>query len=238
MPKSKRDKKISLTKTDKKGQALKQKIIEDIRSCVEKYKSVYVFSCNNMRNELMQGVREEWKPGSRFFFGKNRVIAVGLGRSEEEEIETDLHKISKVLKGQCGLLFTNCKKKEVAEWFENYAVEDYARSGCVATKTIELKEGPLKQFAHSREPYLRKLGMPTKLDKGVVTLIKDYTVCKERDILTPEQATILQYLDHRLATFRFILKAKWTKGKGFEKLIDDEEEQNNEDEQKMEDDIE
>ena len=109
MPKSKRDKKseyfrlivapffnlivVSLTKTDKKGLALKQKIVEDVRNCVEKYSSIYVFTFSNMRNELMKDVREQWKP-SRFFFGKNKVIGVGLGRNKEEEVGDDLHKVS------------------------------------------------------------------------------------------------------------------------------------------------
>lgn len=71
------------------------------------------------------------------------------------------------LKGPNGLLFTDCSKKEVVEWFESFAVEDYARSGFKATTTVNLTAGPLKQFPHSIEPYLRtKLGMPTKLEKG------------------------------------------------------------------------
>lgn len=70
------------------------------------------------------------------------------------------------MKGQCGLLFTDCKKQEVTEWFESFTYEDFARSGFKVDQTIELKEGPLKQFAHSIEPYLRQLGMPTKLERG------------------------------------------------------------------------
>ncbi|XP_028137795.1 mRNA turnover protein 4 homolog [Diabrotica virgifera virgifera] len=239
MPKSKRDKKISLTKTDKKGLALKQKIVEDVRESVGKFKSVYVFTYKNMRNETMKAVRQEWKP-SKFFFGKNKVISIGLGRTPEEEVEDDLHKLCQVLKGQCGLLFTDCTKKEVKEWFESYFVEEYARSGFKAKTTIKLDAGPLKQFSHAIEPYLRQLGMPTKLDKGVVTLIKDFEVCKPGSVLTPEQAKILELLDHRIATFKLILKAKWTRGKGFEQFKvededEDESEEQNEDEQ-MEDD--
>lgn len=71
---------------------LKQKIVEDVRNCVEKYSSIYVFSYKNMRTEKMQDLRREWKP-SKFFFGKNKVIGVALGRTPEEEIQDDLHKV-------------------------------------------------------------------------------------------------------------------------------------------------
>lgn len=63
---------------------------------------------------------------------------------------------------------------------------------------------------------------------GVVTLIKDYEVCKEGSILTPEQAKILELLEHKLATFKLILKAKWTKGEGFETISSGGEEDNEE----------
>ncbi|XP_031356792.1 mRNA turnover protein 4 homolog [Photinus pyralis] len=224
MPKSKRDKKVSLTKTNKKGLVLKQKIVEDVRNCVETFSSIYVFTYKNMRTDKMQNLRQEWKP-SRFFFGKNKIIAIGLGRTPEEEADEDLHKLSKCLKGQCGLLFTNSPKDEVMEWFGRYEVEDYARTGFKTTTKVKLEEGPMKQFAHSLEPYLRQLGLPTKLEKGVVTLIKDYEVCKEGSVLTPEQAKILELLDYRLAKFKFALKGCWIKGEGFEVISRAEEDQ-------------
>lgn len=71
---------------------------------------------------------------------------------------------------------------------------EYARSGFVTPETVELSEGPLPQFQHSMEPQLRQLGMPTALQKGVITLIKPYKVCQKGDILTPEQAQILVYI--------------------------------------------
>lgn len=165
MPKSKRDKKISLTKTNKKGLALKQKIIEDLRTCISKYESVYVFEYGSIRNKILKDIRDSWKP-SRFFFGKTKVMCVGLGKNKEDEVEEDLHRLSKIVKGQCALLFTNCTRQEVVDWFESFEVKDYCRSGSIATSAVTLQKGPLKQFPHNMEPYLRQLGLPTKLDKG------------------------------------------------------------------------
>lgn len=58
----------------------------------------------------------------------------------------------------------------------------------------------------------------------MVTLIKDYEVCKEGGILTPEQAKILELLEYRLATFKLILRAKWSKGEGFEVIAQHDQE--------------
>jgi len=77
------------------------------------------------------------------------------------------------------------------KWAEEYEELEYARSGFTTPESIELPEGPLQQFQHSMEPQLRQLGMPTSLQKGVITLIRPYTVCQKDDVLTPEQAQIL-----------------------------------------------
>jgi len=76
-------------------------------------------------------------------------------------------------------------------WFAQYGEADYARSGNPATETVSIPEGPQAQFSHTMEPQLRKLGLPTVLKRGIVTLERDYLVCTARDVLTPEQARVL-----------------------------------------------
>ncbi|KAG5325103.1 MRT4 protein, partial [Pseudoatta argentina] len=116
MPKSKRDKKISLTKTDRKGLVLKERIIEDVKKCVEEYNCIFLISIQNTRNTKLLDLRSEWKD-SKLFFGKLRIIALGLGKSKETEVAEGIHKLANAMKnhsmrGQCGLLFTNRPKKQ------------------------------------------------------------------------------------------------------------------------------
>lgn len=46
-----------------------------------------------MRNNLLKDLRQEWKRNSRFIFGKNRIMQIGLGRTKAEEVETGIHKV-------------------------------------------------------------------------------------------------------------------------------------------------
>ncbi|KAJ0182625.1 hypothetical protein K1T71_001994 [Dendrolimus kikuchii] len=230
MPKSKRDKKVSLTKTNKKGLLLKQKTIEDVRNSLNKYEHIFVFTVDNMRNTKLKDLRNEWKD-SRFFFGKNKVMAIALGKSKTDEVEDQLNLLSKRIKGQCGLLMTNRDVPDVLKFFKEYSEPDYARSGFVATRDVVLQQGPLEDFSHTIEPHLRKLGLPTSLERGVIHLIKEYQVCKKGNVLSPEQASILKLLGIQIAKFKVIIKCHWTKGKGFQKDVevsDDDEEVENE----------
>lgn len=200
-----------MTKTNKKGLQNKQKVIEDIMAQAEKFPNIFVFSVDNMRNHTLKHIRSEWKD-SRFFFGKNAIMRIGL---KQAEIDEDL---CEKVEGQRGLLFTTHDKETVVDWFKEYSAEEFARSGFKATQTVVLPEGPLPDFSHAIEPHLRKLGMPTKLERGIVTLSNDYTVCEKGQTLTPEQAKILKLVGRQLATFRVNVECCYTKEDGFENI--------------------
>ncbi|XP_018413668.1 PREDICTED: mRNA turnover protein 4 homolog [Nanorana parkeri] len=218
MPKSKRDKKVSLTKTTKKGLQVKQNLIEELRKCVDTYKYLFVLSVGNMRNNKLKDVRNAWKH-SRLFFGKNKVMVVALGRGPSDEYKDNLHQLSKCLRGEVGLLCTNRTQEEVKDLFNEFKEIDFARAGNKATYSVVLDAGPLEQFTHSMEPQLRQLGLPTALKKGVVTLLSDYEMCKDGDTLTPEQARLLKLFGYQMAEFKVTLKSMWSSETGeFQKL--------------------
>ncbi|NWR66485.1 MRT4 protein, partial [Bucorvus abyssinicus] len=247
---------VSLTRTPRKGLEAKQALIAEVsvarpgparcllpppprsrltaalqlRRCVDTYKYIFVFSVANMRNNKLKDVRNAWKH-SRIFFGKNKVMMVALGREPSSEYKENLHKVSKHLRGEVGLLFTNRTKEEVDEWFSKFREVDFARAGNKATYTVSLDTGPLEQFPHSMEPQLRQLGLPTALKKGVVTLLSDYEVCKEGDVLTPEQARVLKLFGYEMAEFKVTIKFLWNSETGdFQKLVGDTAEEEEEEE--------
>ncbi|XP_058110330.1 uncharacterized protein LOC131253388 [Magnolia sinica] len=210
MPKSKRNRPVTLSKTKKKGREHKESIVNCIRQALEDYSTVYVFSFENMRNLKFKEFREQLKSSSRFFLGSNKVMQISLGRSVADEVKPGVHKVSKLLRGDAGLCFTNLPKEEVERLFEGYEEHDFARTGSVATEKVELKEGPLEQFTHEMEPFLRKQGMPVRLNKGIVELVSDFVVCEEGKPLSPESARILRLLGEKMATFRLHLICRWS----------------------------
>uniref|UniRef100_A0A915DNE4 Ribosome assembly factor mrt4 n=1 Tax=Ditylenchus dipsaci TaxID=166011 RepID=A0A915DNE4_9BILA len=219
MPSSKRDKVVSLTKVKKKTKEGKLSLIEEIRKSVTDYANLFVFSMENLRGTKFVQIRQKFKATSRFFFGKNNLVSVALGRSDEDEVEKDLHKVSQMLKGECGLLFSNEKIKDIKKYFKEFSEVDFSRAGTKVDRTVELPEGPLKGIAGSMEPLLRKLGLPTKLEQGHVELLKNYVVCNAGDVLTPDQAAILKIFDIKTVNFKVVLKAQWSKSKGFKEII-------------------
>jgi mRNA turnover protein 4 len=112
--------------------------------------------------------------------GSNKMLQVALGKTPADEYRTNLHLLSERLRGHVGLFFTSLPREEVDRAFAGFEHDDYARAGTAAAHEFKLTAGPLSgphgPMAHTLEPQLRKHGLPTRLNKGVVELLADHTV--------------------------------------------------------------
>ena len=246
MPRSKRAKVVHLSKLDKKGKELKQKTYQNIQECAGQYQHIFVFSIDNMRNNLLKDVRAELSDcryakssqnlglanPHRLFFGKTKVMAKALGSSDATEPAGNTHLLSKYLYGAVGLIFTNREPAEILSYFDNYRPLDFARAGTVASRTFTIPAGVIYSrggeiaveedvpLAHTIEPTLRKLGVPTRLVKGRVELESDYEVCKEGATLGSAQTTLLKMFGVATAEFRVDIRAYWTNRDGTGKVVE------------------
>lgn len=212
MPKSKRAQTISLTKTQKKGRARKESIVDEVRQAADSFTSCYVFTAENMRNAALKEVRQRLS-SSRIFFGRTKLLSAALGRTPAEEHRDALSEVSQRLLGcEAGLIFTNESDERVHAVLDETQVAEFARSGAEATEDVELPEGPMANFPHNMEPYLRKLGLPTRLVNGVVTLATSHSVCSAGQTLDSDQAKLLQLLGIKMAVFKLSLRCRWSNG--------------------------
>ena len=91
-------------------------------------------------------------------------------------------------------------------------------------------EGPHGgKLEHTLEPTLRKNGMPTKLNKGIIELIADFTLCERGESLSPAQAALLRIFGYKFAKFQMGLLCRWHEDE-FEEYEQDSEEEDSGDE--------
>ena len=258
MPRSKRDRVVSLTQARKKDRAWKEGVVAQTRAAVDAFGRAYVFRARNMRNDKFKSLREAARGRkSRFCMGATRVLRVALAQSgdgdggedddegEEEggdggddgdddeaikgggdkgggggEYRRGLAALAEHLRGDVGLFFTDLPHSEVLELFASAEADDFARAGSRAREAFELAAGPRVHqetglpLAHTLEPSLRAAGLPTKLDRGVVTLLADTVVCRAGDRLSPGQAQLLRTFGQKQARFSLRPLASWDKRTG------------------------
>lgn len=149
-------------------------------------------------------------------------MAKALGDTPETSHLDGTHKLSPYLSGNVGLLFTNRNPETIIEHFNLFSTTDFARAGTIATRSFTIPAGTVMSrggeidadedvdMAHSIEPELRKLGMPTSLVKGKITLQNEYDVCKEGKTLDSRQTRLLKLFGVATAEFKIKLIAYWS----------------------------
>ena len=146
-------------------------------------------------------------------------MAKALGTSPESEYQPSTHLLSKYLAGNVGLLFTNREPASIEKYFGNFAKTDFARAGTAASRGFTIPAGTVYSMggeiaedadvpmSHSLEPELRKLNVPTTLNKGKITLESPYSVCNEGDVLDSRQTRLLKLFGVATADFTIQLLA-------------------------------
>jgi len=215
MPKSKRAKIVNLTKTEKKGRKRKIGLLKKIQAAVEQFVYVYVIFPHNVRNIALKEFRQKLG-SSRLFMGKNKVLQKALGTSPETELHRNLSKLSEKLIGYTGLLFTNEKRENIMKVVNACGSPQYARAGFLSTETIIFPKGsflmPRGGTPQGQAGILRSVGVPLSYTHGQVELLGDYTVCKEGDIFTADQAKLVSLMGKKMAWFKVELICCWHDG--------------------------
>jgi len=215
MPRSKRERVVHTSVVKKKGRELKDKVHGAVRREVDAHARCFVVTWRNQNNVAQKELREVLKAGGHTLsLSKNAVVGVALGKGKSDEYKKGLSAVASQLKGTRGLVFSNAATEEVVELLEGYAHASCARQGFRATETVMVPAGPLPQFDFSMEQQLRKLGLPTRLNKSVVELMADHVVCVKGSPLTADQGRILKLLDQRMAVFRIKVLGVWDKASG------------------------
>lgn len=167
-------------------------------------------------------------------------VALGLTPASEPYPHTSL--LTPYLRGSVGLLFSPRPLPAILSYFSTFLPLDYARAGSTASRTFVLPAGTLYSrggelpeeddvpLAHSVEPNLRKLGLPTRLVKGRVVLDGEYVVCREGEVLGSGQTALLKMFGVAMAEFRVGVEAYWERetgevtvvGEGAEREVDGE----------------
>ncbi|KAM3141549.1 hypothetical protein pb186bvf_006413 [Paramecium bursaria] len=214
MPSSRRVKKVSLTKATKKTSEHKQNLVENVKKGLKQYKTAIVFEYRNLTNNPLKQMREDLKPNSKIFIGKNKVMQVALGKDEEKQAGKNTYLLSQHLKGQTGLLLTNQDVDKLQAYLSQFDSQEFAQPGLISPETIILKSGleTFSKFQHTMDPYLRQLGLNTKLMNQQIVLNEDFKVCEAGKPISVEQGKILRLLNIKLGkleiTPKFMLNLK------------------------------
>ena len=160
-------------------------------------------------------------------------MAVALGLTSATEPFPGTSLLTPSLHGNVGLIFSPRPPPEMQSYVVSFNPSDFARAGTTASRTFSIPPGVVYSraaeipeeedvpIAHSVEPTLRKLGVPTKLVKGKVVLesTEPFVVCTEGEKLGSGQTSLLKMFGVSMAEFKVDLEAWWERDTGEATLL-------------------
>jgi mRNA turnover protein 4 len=156
-------------------------------------------------------IRGSLRNKGSFYFGPTKILKNCLRKNETQK--KCLNMVLHLIKGKTACFFTSLNLIEINEIFLTCEFKGFLKTGDQATSSFELTCGstltPTGNLPHTLEPQLRKCGLPSRLNSGVIEILRDYVINKKSEKLTPEQATLLKLLGEKQGTFRISPIAVW-----------------------------
>ncbi|KAL3126949.1 L10-like protein [Cryptosporidium hominis] len=194
MAKSKRVKKVLMTKDLKKKRKDKSEIIENVHEYIGKFKFIYIVKLKNQRNAALKQLRVRLEPG-KLLVGKNKLLQVAFGADSDSESAKNAHKISSFLRGERGLIFTDLAPSNLNKVLEESSTMEFGREGSLSDITCVVEPNTeLECLYKNAEFYMRKQFPQLKptlfgSDQGKVI------ICEKGNPLNKYQYLLLKHLE-------------------------------------------
>ena len=199
MPKAKRSKVVSLTKTSKQTKAVKDKLMLKLEANTQRYERLVFLEIENLTNEVQTQLRSNIS--GEFVFGKKSVLAKYFEvEGEKDENFTKAAEFLKNVDSQICVLFTNDNIEKIRAQVQNADATVFAQPGTKSLATVELQPGN-EVFDHistSNATYIRNLGVFVTVEKGKLMLGESVLAAQKNEPLTVNQSKLLRVLGIKL----------------------------------------
>lgn len=168
---------------------------------VKAHKKILIFNADNVGAYQMQKVRMALRGVATMIMGKNTLIRKAF-RDNMEDIPA-LKELLPHVRGNVGFVFTNEDVGEIRTKMEELKQPAAARQGQISDVRVVVPAGNTG-MEPTKTSFFQALNIPTKITRGSVDIISDYTLLEPGDKVGASQAALLQMLD--IQPFSFGLK--------------------------------
>ena len=214
MPKSKRTKFVSLTRTKPKTRDSKTKLLNRLKALTTRYTRIAVISFKNMNSSAQLKLRSSLGSISQVVFGKKSILKLAFGTSEDSKTDNELNMLSDFFgDGQAAVVFSNLPVSSLKEKLEKFEKIEFAQPGTLSPANVILGKGEsvFKKLSSSNDEHLRTLGLDVTVENGKLNLVSDFLCAKKGEALSSEQCKILKLLGIKIGKVSISVRAVYDK---------------------------
>jgi len=180
----------------------KRTYVSTFTNLTEEYQKIIIFTCDNVGSSQLQTIRKEIRGKGIVLMGKNTLMKKAINLNKKNN---NLNKLLPLIKDNCGLIFTNGDLKEIRDIVANNKVAAPAKVGQISVVDVVVR-AQNTGMEPTKTSFFQALNIPTKITKGTVEIIQDYTLLKPGDKVDNSKASLLQMMG--LKPFSYSIKVK------------------------------
>eukprot|EP01013_Petalomonas_cantuscygni_P007900 TRINITY_DN205_c0_g1_i1.p2 TRINITY_DN205_c0_g1~~TRINITY_DN205_c0_g1_i1.p2 ORF type:complete len:347 (+),score=112.26 TRINITY_DN205_c0_g1_i1:60-1043(+) len=185
---------------------------ERFNRLIDTHKTILVVCADNVLSGQMHSVRICLRGRAEIVMGKNTLMRKII-RTRYEQDDSESNKIlfdafigEDILRGNVGCIFTNEPVRDICEVLGRFKVSSAARAGSVAPLDVVIPAGQTG-LEPTQTAFFMALDIPTKIEKGQVSILKDVVVCRTGHKVGSSEAKLLQKM--KLKPFMYGLEPEY-----------------------------
>lgn len=170
----------------------KEKYIQKLLTLVNTYDKILVIGVDNVGGRQLANIRIKLRGKGVLLMGKNTLIRKAM--KDNQEALPKFFGLLPYVRKNVGLVFTNEDIKDIRVLCEEERVPAAAKQGQVSDVTVIVPAGNTG-MEPTKSSFFQALNIPTKITRGCVDIIGDYTLLTPGDVVGPSEATLLKMMD-------------------------------------------
>jgi large subunit ribosomal protein L10 len=205
--------KITTTTGVKNFPKKKRLMYNELQELVKRYNVIALSKITKVRATQLMTVRKKFRNNIKILTIKNKVAQRAL---EKVNDVAGLAKLSKVLEGQCALMFTDISPFKLNLLLNQNKVFLPAKTGDIATKDIIITSGNTGIAPGPVLSEFKEANVPTKIDQGNIWVTKDTIAAKSGAVISQKLASLLSKLNIKPVEAGIIINSAITEGLFFD----------------------
>ena len=184
--------KVTTTSSVKNYPKKKRLMYDGLQQLVKQYNVIALSKITKVRATQLMMVRKKFRDSIRILIIKNKVAQRAL---EKVNDVVGLANLSKVLEGQCALVFNDMSPFKLNLLLSQNKVFLPAKAGDIATKDIIIASGNTGIAPGPVLSEFKESNVPTKIEQGNIWVTRDTIAAKSGTVISQKLASLMSKLN-------------------------------------------
>ncbi|WP_297486658.1 50S ribosomal protein L10 [Thermococcus sp.] len=172
----------------------KKKEVEELAEIVKSYPVVALVDVAGVPAYPLSRMRDKLRGKALLRVSRNTLIELAIKKAAKDLGKPELEKLLDYIQGGAGILATEMNPFKLYKLLEESKTPAPAKAGVPVPHDVTIPAGPTSIAPGPLVGEMQALGIPARIEKGKVSIQKDYTVLKAGEVITEQLARILNAL--------------------------------------------